>query len=60
MLTDQERQKIYEEEKVRREARGYTPVDWLASCILGPIIVIGVIVGIVLLIFLCVAVFGQR
>lgn len=49
-LTDEERQRIYEEEAARREmGPQYTPIDWLAACIIAPFIIVPVALVVIFL-----------
>lgn len=72
MLTDADRARIRAEEeeraRVRREIDAgnapqqpppqYTVTDWLSSCILAPIIIVAVIVGLIVLVLFSSAFYG--
>jgi len=52
MLTPEERARIIEEENLRNQIRNQQPVNTLSSCILWPIAIVGLIIGLGILLVL--------
>jgi len=63
MLTPEERARIIEEENLRNQMRSQRPIDTLASCILWPLAIVGLIIGLGILIIIGMSIahpFGSR